>query len=150
VAVVAMVIVFYNVYQYFRAQIFLEIYKMSASSLSKLSQSVATRLKQATPTAAVDSVVNVSHMISEAYSMIPSSLRKLIVFFLSQVPILKIVTDSRQKIVASDNVEATNKTYRLIDTNVRAFIDKQIGMMKTWLLLAANVIIQILIIFWLM
>jgi hypothetical protein len=148
VAAIVMVIVFRTIYVFFRAQIFLELYKLSSDNLNEFSQSVATKLKQAAPTAAVDTVVNVTSMVGDAYAMIPAPLRKLVVFVLSQVAITRIIMASRQQIVDSKGVDATNNTYRLIDTHVRAYIHEQLGMLKTWLLLAANIIVQGLIIFW--
>lgn len=149
-ALAAMAVVFYIVYQFVTAELSLAVYKLSTGYLHKFSDMAVAKVKQAAPTAAVEKVVNVQQMASEAYSMVPVRLRKLVRFFMEQIPVVGIIAASRPSIESEDQQKASNKLYQALNTSIVNALQRKIGQAKTIIVLIINVILHGVIIYFMM
>lgn len=139
VAVTGMAVVLYIVYQFVTAELSLAVYKLSTGYLHKFSDMVVMKVKQSTPTAAVEKIVNVNQMVSEAYSMVPVRLRKLVRFFMGQIPVVGIIAASRANIQSEEGQKASEKLYQALNTSILNALQRKIGQAKTILVLVVNV-----------
>lgn len=147
VAFAAMSVVFYTVYQFVMAELSLAVYKLSTGYLHKFSDMVVAKIKQSAPTAAVEKVVNVNQMVGEAYAMVPVRLRKLVRFFMEQVPVMGIILASRESIQKEEGQKASDKLYQTLNTSIINALQQKIGQAKTILVLIINVVLHGVIIY---
>jgi hypothetical protein len=147
IALAGMAVAFYIVYQFVTAELSLAVYKLSTGYLHNFSDMVVTKVKQSAPTAAVDKVVNVRQMVGEAYSMVPVRLRKLVRFFMEQIPVVGIIAASRESIQKEDEQKASNRLYQTLNTSIVNALQRKIGQAKTILVLVINVILHGVIIY---
>ncbi|HZY78413.1 MAG TPA: hypothetical protein VFE50_02750 [Cyclobacteriaceae bacterium] len=145
-AALSMTIMAILVYRSIKLELSLAVYNLTKNYLEKLAGMIVTKIKQATPTATVDRIMDNNSMVREAYSMVPAPLRNLVVFFIQQVPMVGLISASKTTILKENQQQASNFLFTSLNVSIREAIERKLGPWRIWLTLLITILLQVLVI----
>lgn len=141
-------------YKYIVINVLSAVYENSTSLLQRATTGIIDRVdgmldgtKEMTD-AQVQKAVNVGSIVNDKYAKAPRILKKGITMVLNRIPLVGMLMDVKEDLVAGNKTTANDKLYNNIDGFLTNSVFGTNNTKWVWWLLPLNIIISLVIIFW--
>lgn len=138
----------YKGYTYIMVNAFSVIYKQCDSLVMKVCNTVTNKINKATGKAKTNHNINIANIVQEKFKGLPGIVRKMLLFLFRRIPFSSFVEQSAKLVHEGKSEEASKSLYNRTNNYVTKNIFGRNNLRWAFWLLPINIIIQILIIYY--